>query len=76
MSGRAEPLIPGTPARVQFDLLPISYIVKAGHRIRVSVTGADYRERDRQVAEPAPMITVHDTRGNPSQVWLPIVPTT
>jgi uncharacterized protein len=69
-----QPLIPGTPARVQFDMLPVSYIVKAGHRIRVSVTGADYRERDLKALDPAPNITVHDTKDKPSQVLLPIVP--
>jgi putative CocE/NonD family hydrolase len=70
----AQPLVLGTPARIQFDLLPVSYIVKAGHRVRVSVTGADYRERDPQAADPAPTITVHDSRENPSQILLPVVP--
>ena len=31
------PLVPGQPAELQFDILPISMIFKAGHRIRLVV---------------------------------------
>jgi predicted CoA-binding protein len=68
------PLTPGIPVRVQFDLLPISYIFKAGHRMRVSVAGADYRERDRETANPAPTLTIYNSKEAPSTVILPVVP--
>lgn len=37
----AEPLVPGTPARLDVELLPASWRVQAGHRLRVSLAGAD-----------------------------------
>jgi uncharacterized protein len=37
----AKPLVAGEPAQLQFDLLPISYIFKAGHRIRLTIFVAD-----------------------------------
>jgi predicted acyl esterase len=54
--------------------LPISYIFKAGHRMRVSVAGADYRERDREAASPAPTLTIYNSKETPSTIVLPIVP--
>jgi uncharacterized protein len=67
-----ERLVPGTPVRVQIELFPVSYIFKSGHHIRVSVTGADYRERDRQAADPAPILTIDDSKLNSSLIVLPI----
>ena len=69
----AEPLKPGEPARLSFSFLPVSYIVKAGHRLRVSVAGADYRERDRTPVTPAPVLTILDTPEHGSTVSLPII---
>lgn len=37
----AEPLVPGEPARLDFTLWPISALVRAGHRLRIEVSGAD-----------------------------------
>ena len=68
-----QTLVPGVPVRVQIDLLPISYVFKSGHRIRVSVTGADYRERDRKVLTPAPTIAIYDSTQNPSTLVLPVL---
>jgi putative CocE/NonD family hydrolase len=65
-------LVPGTAVRVQMELFPVSYVFKSGHRIRVSVTGADYRERDRQAADPAPAIKIYDSNSNLSTIALPI----
>jgi predicted acyl esterase len=56
------------------DLFPVSYIFKARHRIRVSITGADYRERDRQSPNPAPTIAIHDSKQYPSTILLPVMP--
>jgi hypothetical protein len=69
----AEPLTPGRPARLVFNLLPTSYVFKAAHRIQISVAGADYRERDRSPVSPAPVVTLYDTPANPSFVTLPLV---
>ena len=69
----AEPLKPDTPAEMKMDLLPVSYVFKAGHRIQVTVTGADYRERGRPEASPPPRITLHHSKALPSNLSLPIV---
>lgn len=71
----AEPLTPGQPARLTFDLLPASYIFKAGHRIRVTVAGADYREKDRTPAAPAPTLSILSDPDHASRVRLPVIPT-
>ncbi len=71
----AEPLVAGKPVRLQFPLLPVSYIVKQGHRLRVSVAGADFRERDRAPRDPAPVINILASTDHPSYVTLPIQPT-
>jgi len=44
----------GVPVRMTFAFLPTSYVFKAGHRIQISVAGADYRERDRSPRFPRP----------------------
>ena len=66
-------LKPGEPVQLVFAFLPESYIFKAGHRIRVSVAGSDYRERDRTPASPVPVITISNTPANPSFVSLPVI---
>ena len=37
----AQPLVAGTPAEVEFEMLPMSYIFKAGHRLRLTLFFAD-----------------------------------
>jgi uncharacterized protein len=68
----AQPLNPGEPAQLVFAFLPTSYVFKAGHCIRISVAGADYRERDRTPVSPAPVVTIYNTPSNPSYVSLPV----
>ncbi len=69
----AQPLISGEPTRLVFAFLPTSRIFKAGHRIRISVAGSDYRERDRTPVSPAPMVTIHDAVAHPSTISLPVI---
>ncbi|HEY0682314.1 MAG TPA: CocE/NonD family hydrolase [Steroidobacter sp.] len=72
--GDAQPLVPGTPARMRLDLLPTSTIVKAGHRLRLTVAGSDPRQRSRNVKfDPPPTISIHSDREHASQLMLPIV---
>ena len=54
----AAELKPGEPAQVSFDLLAASYVFKAGHRIQITVAGADYRERAQPRYTPAPTLSV------------------
>lgn len=69
----AQPLKSGEPVQLVFAFLPESYIFKAGHRIRISVAGSDYRERDRTPVSPAPVVTIHNTPSNPSYITLPVI---
>jgi len=69
----AQPLKPGEPVRLLFAFLPMSHVFRAGHSIRTSAAGADYRERDRTPVSPAPVVTLHNTPSNPSYVSLPMI---
>lgn len=69
----AEPLTPGVPSRMSFDLLPTSYVFLPGHRMRVTITGSDWRERARQIERP-PTIRVHTGGATASMITLPTVP--
>jgi putative CocE/NonD family hydrolase len=69
----AQPLKPGDPVRLEFAFLPASHVFKAGHRIRISVAGSDYRERDRTPVSPAPVVTIYNTPSYPSYISLPIL---
>jgi putative CocE/NonD family hydrolase len=70
----AVALKPGVPAQMVFDLMPVSYIFKAGHRYRMTLTGADPREKLRQQLETPPSWTIYFDAAHPSHLVLPIVP--
>jgi predicted acyl esterase len=70
----ARPLTPGQPVKLSFDMMPASYVYKAGHRIQVTVRGADPRERLRGEGL-AKRIRVYADRDHPSLIRLPIVRT-
>lgn len=67
-----QPLVDGQPVELQFALLPVSVRVPAGHRLQLSITGADPRER----APPPPglVLTVHADATHPSTLTLPVMP--
>jgi putative CocE/NonD family hydrolase len=63
----------GEPVRLQFDLMPTSYVWAKGHRIQFTFTGSDHRERARNAnAQPATITLISDG-DHPSRVSLPIV---
>lgn len=68
----ASPVPAGQAVELDFAMMPTSWIFRKGHRIQVSVTGADHRERVRSPETP-PTITVLGGPGQDSQVSLPIV---
>ncbi len=68
----AEPLVPGGPAELTFDLLPISYLFRSGHRIRLAVGGAD-ADHFANPPGPSPTIRVHRSAARPSHLVLPVV---
>ena len=65
--------LPNHPVELAIDLLPTSVIFQPGHRIRVTITGAD---RDNNVViEPAPTVRVYRSTRYPSRIVLPVIPT-
>jgi putative CocE/NonD family hydrolase len=69
-----QPLKPGEPVELVFDLYPTSTLFKAGHRIRITVTGADARNARTPKLNPAPRLTVYREAGRASYVELPVIP--
>jgi putative CocE/NonD family hydrolase len=69
-----QPMRPGVPAELRFDLLPTSTIIRKGYRLRLVVTGADPRQRVFMKADPAPTVTLHGGGRMASYVDIPFVP--
>jgi len=67
-----QPLADGQPVELQIALLPVSVRVPAGHRLRLSITGADPRQRD--LPPPGAVLTVHTGADHPSALTLPFMP--
>jgi putative CocE/NonD family hydrolase len=63
--------LPSTPTEVVFDLHPTAKRFRAGHMIRITVTGAD-RDAHRKVTQ-APTLTIYRDSRRPSRVVLPAV---
>jgi hypothetical protein len=54
-------------------MMPVSYVFQSGHRYRLTLTGADPREKLRKEASPAPTWTILFDAGHPSKLTLPMV---
>ncbi len=67
-----QPLTAGEVARIQFGLQPTSYLLQAGHQLRVSVSVADKDHFDLLPIQPKEL-KIHYSDTYPSQVVLPIV---
>jgi len=68
-----EPVVPGDIARLQFDLMPTSTIVKAGSHLRLRLAGADPRQRFRTIQfDPPPVVTIHQGESGVSSLQLPL----
>lgn len=70
-----RPLTPGEPAELVFDLYPISYVFKAGHRVRVSLVtsiGQAYQAPPLN-GDRTPTLTLHRAGPHASRVELPII---
>ncbi len=70
-----EPMTPGRPALLAFSLSPRAYTFKAGHRIRVRLTGADPRQRNLALlrTDPAPEFKILSGGRDGSRVELPFL---
>ncbi len=66
-----QPMVPGEVTEFALDLLPISYQFKAGHRLRISIAGADKLHFDSPTERPT-QLTLHCSEQYPSRVLLPL----
>ncbi|MEO8449179.1 MAG: CocE/NonD family hydrolase [Gemmatimonadota bacterium] len=69
----AEPLEPGVPATLMFDLQPVSMLFKKGHRIRIAIAGAD-RDHFAPIPGDPPTLQIHYGGAMRSVISLPTVP--
>jgi uncharacterized protein len=65
----AAPLVPGEPAQLLFEMLPISIIIKAGHQLRLVLTFSAGAATPR--VDPPPMVTIHRENSRRSSIVLP-----
>ncbi len=66
----AQPLTPNEPVKLRFDMLPISMVFQAGHKIRLVVTFADTATPR---LTPVPTVKVYRDAMRASSVTLPII---
>ena len=69
----SQPLEANQRVNLRFDLLPTSWVFKKGHKIQVSVTSSDYRERLRDFSAKQ-QITLYSGKQYPTHITLPIEP--
>jgi len=69
----AQPLKPGEPVRLRFDVMPTSWVFAKGHRLQLTLTGSDWRERARDPQAQPKAITLLSDKAHPSSVSLPLI---
>ena len=67
--------LPSDPTELVFGLFPTDKRFRAGHRIRLTVLGADRNNHVRVYPNPPPMVAVYRDAPRPSRILLPEVPT-
>jgi uncharacterized protein len=73
-----QPLTPGTVYRFDIEVLPMSYVFKKGHRIRLEIANSDSPVTDGIFAHPYHPTqmgtdTLHHDAAHPSCILLPVV---
>jgi hypothetical protein len=71
----ARELVPGEPVELLFEMEPTSNVFDAGHRLRLTIQGADKDNARTPALAPAPVLTVHRDEARPSAILLPVVGT-
>ncbi len=70
----AAPMVPGEVAEVTFGLHATSVLFRVGHRIRISIAGADADTFARVPGEGTPEWTLERSPERASRVELPVIP--
>jgi hypothetical protein len=66
-----RPLVPGEITEVVFDLLPTSFLFRAGHRVRLAIAGVDAGFFDAPLPVSPLIYEVHRDQPHPSRLDLP-----
>jgi putative CocE/NonD family hydrolase len=69
----ALPVVPGQMMELKFGLLPTSFLIRKGHRLRVAIAGHDASVFARTPAEGAPVISLQRNKLRASFIELPII---
>lgn len=73
MKKDAMPLAVDQIAEIKFGLLPLSVLIKKGHRIRVAIAGHDKSVFARTPATGTPVFTVERNKRHASFIELPVI---
>ncbi|MEQ8767863.1 MAG: CocE/NonD family hydrolase [Planctomycetota bacterium] len=68
------PLVPGEPALLIFDLQPTSNVFDAGHRMRLTIAGADADNAHTPNLDPPPTVTILRGGEQASYLEVPVLP--
>ncbi|HXW25454.1 MAG TPA: CocE/NonD family hydrolase [Xanthobacteraceae bacterium] len=68
----ASPLVPGEPAHLRIALLPVSWRLRKGSRIRLAIAGADADHFAQVPHGRPPTLTLHHGGAMPSRLDLPL----
>ena len=69
----SQPMVPGEITEIKFGFLPTSVLIKKGHRIRISLAGADKHTFSRYPSEGNPTLRIQHNKRNPSFIELPLI---
>ncbi len=65
--------LPEEPVELVFDLIPLSNLFDRGHRIRITISGADAENTRTPAQDPPPELRLHRSTGRASHVELPFI---
>jgi putative CocE/NonD family hydrolase len=68
----AVPLVPGAMVELTFDLQPTATVFNAGHRIRVTIAGADVDNTEPPPVRGRPTVTLYRGGEHASRIRLPV----
>ena len=66
------PLVPGRPTELVFDVLPLSTVLNAGNRLRVTIVCADKDNLETPAVTPPPRVAVYRNATAASRLDLPV----
>jgi putative CocE/NonD family hydrolase len=64
------PLVPGEPTELDFAILPLSIIFKAGHKLRLEIS---FVTRGTPKSDSSPVVTVYHNKKYKSYLTLPVI---